>query len=137
MQKLQRQCQDKAAHTEQAEHAKRERRERERERGREGETDRRLSGRGSQDSYVPRTEKPWHRCERQLKQARPRNLSEKEALTRPALGQSFLPEVRGIARKCPTEASIPQSIEEGGKDGDIYVLRSEYYIELVPRGPHT
>ena len=45
MQKLQRQCQDKAAHTEQAEHAKRERRERERERKR---------GRDRQE-----TEWPW------------------------------------------------------------------------------
>ena len=91
------QCQDRAAHKRQAEHAKREGRKRERES--EKERQREIGDRVAVDlKILVSKRKPRHRCERQLKQARPKNLSEKEALTRPALGQAFPPEVN--SRSC-------------------------------------
>ena len=102
-------------------------REREKERGKEKETEKekekrekrkrggRLSGLGSQDFYVAETEKPWHRCERQHKQAPAGVRSEKEGLPKPALGQTFRLDAHGVASKCPTEASKSQSGKGGGE----------------------
>ena len=102
-------------------------RERERERKRKRKRGGRPSGLGSQDFYVAGTEKPWHRCARQLKQASAGARSKKESLPKPALGQSFRLDALGVASKCPTEASFARPGRRKGEGGRYVYI---YFIVI-------